>query len=153
MFLLGCYLSKHFRDRRWGWVWVWWLTIEFKNRMAFVRYTVHMNCNVHYNCCMAVKQWIQIFYTHPTFFTELGSPWLEYTPADLGPFDGGISPVRGKSSANVKHVKWFCFFFLTHSYSHTWALGARTHARTHSHPLPKSVHLWPTYSKTTKKDK
>lgn len=41
---------------------------------------------------------MQGFYTHPTFFTELGSPWLEYTPAELGPFDGGISLVRGKKN-------------------------------------------------------
>lgn len=49
-------LSKHFNNRRWGWVWEWGVTIDFKNRMAFVHYTVHMNCIVHYNCCMAVKQ-------------------------------------------------------------------------------------------------
>lgn len=44
------------RQERRLWEWEEWVIIDFKNKMAFVHYTVHMNCTVHYNGCMAVKR-------------------------------------------------------------------------------------------------
>lgn len=80
-----------------------------------------MNCTVHHNCHMAVKKWIQTFCTHPTFFTELGSPWLEYTPVKLGPFVGSTSLMTGKKQRKQERKKptknnntWSGFVVMSH---------------------------------------
>lgn len=140
MFLLGCYLSQQSWDKSWGNRSGGWWLINNTVQQLHVSTTLYI-WTVHHNCRMAVKKWIQTFYTHPTFFTELGSPWLEYTPVKLGPFVGSTSLMTGKKQRKLDKKQktktetekkpknnntWSGFCRVTHSHSHTLALRART---------------------------
>lgn len=123
-FMYGCYWEPKLNDQN------WWGNKMYPQKREWHLCPLHYP--VQYNRCMAVKQWMQWFYTHPPFFTQLGSPWLELTSANLVPLMAVFFSQEEVSSTNLKHMKWF-----SHSLTQT---------HKHIQPLPNSIHHSPRYS-------
>lgn len=84
----------------------WWI-IDNTVHQLHVSATLYMSTVLYITTVVwLLRSEYKHFYTHPTFFTELGSPWLEYTPVKLGPFVGSTSLLAGKKQRKLD------FFFL-----------------------------------------
>lgn len=88
--------------------------------------------------CEAVNAGVFIHIRH--YLQSWDPLWLEFTPAKLGPFDGGISPCRGKKQHRLKHMG---VVFLSHT--HIQKHMSAWHIHTYKSASPISVHFCPRY--------